>query len=240
MEKSKLERFINKYNLGGSCESVIFKSDGDVLSVRTISDDKNVLAEVSAAGIKFPEGNFPIYDTKKFRSMLGVLEEGLNIKTNTMNEKVTGLNIFDGQTKATFVLADENVIPKVPDLTKIPPMDVTIKLDEKFINTFVKAKGALVDVETFAIMSDGESEDISIVIGYAATNNTNRIQITTKGDKPVKFDAISFSANYLKEILVANKDAANGTLKISSKGLCIASFDVDKYKSTYYLVQIVI
>ena len=47
MEKSKLEKFITKYNLGGSCESVIFKSDGSGLSVRSISGDKNVLGEVS-------------------------------------------------------------------------------------------------------------------------------------------------------------------------------------------------
>ncbi len=46
MEKSKLERFISKYNIGGACESVKFVSNGTEMSVRSISDDKNVLAEI--------------------------------------------------------------------------------------------------------------------------------------------------------------------------------------------------
>ena len=43
MEKSKLEKFVSKYNLGGSCESVLWKSDGTDITVNCISDDKNVL-----------------------------------------------------------------------------------------------------------------------------------------------------------------------------------------------------
>jgi len=237
MEKSKFERFIGKYNLGGACESVTFKSDGDTLSVRTISDDKNVLAEVSVESIKFPEGEFGVYDTKKLRSILSVLDENLTVKTNTSSGKVTGIDLTDGNTKATFVLADQSVIPAVPDLKKMPPVDVTITLDEKFVNTFVKAKNALTEVETFAVMSEGEDKTASVVIGHS-TNNTNRIYITATTNEVTELQPISFSANYLREILSANKDVKNGTLKISSKGLAIASFNADGFTSTYYLVQI--
>ena len=50
--------------------------------------------------------------------------------------------------------------------------------------------------------------------------------------------AISFSAKYLREILVANKDAGTGNLEISSKGISRIVFSVDGITSTYYLVQI--
>jgi hypothetical protein len=237
MEKSKLEKFITKYNLGGSCESVIFKSDGDNLSVRAISDDKNVLGEVTLDAIKFPEGEFGVYETKKLRSILSVLDENLTIKPNVNNGKTTGLNITDGSTKATFVLADSSVIPAVPDLKKLPPMDFTITLDEKFVNTFIKAKGALSEVETFAVLSRGEDKVADVIIGHS-TLNTNRITVTAKTDKAVKMEPISFSANYLREILNANKEVTNGTLQVSSKGLSVAKFDNNGYTSTYYLVQI--
>lgn len=237
MEKTRFEKFITKYNLGGACESVIFKSDGDALSVRTISDDKNVLAEVSVENIQFPEGEFGVYETRKLRSILSVLDETLKIKTNTTNGTTTGLDISDTSTKATFVLADQSVIPAVPDLKKIPPMDLTITLDEKFVTTFIKAKGALSEVDTFSVMSDGSDKTASVVIGYSNLN-TNRINITATTDVVKDLQPISFSANYLREILNANKDAKNGTLKISSKGIAVASFEVDGYKSTYYLVQI--
>lgn len=236
MEKSKFERFIGKYNLGGACESVTLKSDGDTLSVRAISDDKNVLAEVSVKGIKFPEGEFGVYDTKKLRSILSVLDENLTVKTNTSNGKVTGIDLTDGDTKATFVLADQSVIPPVPDLKKIPPIDITITLDEKFVNTFVKASNALSEVETFVVMSEGEDKTASVVIGHSS-NNTNRIYITATTKEVAKLQPTSFSAGYLREILSANKEAKDGILKISSKGLATAVFNVDGV-SSYYLVQI--
>lgn len=237
MEKTKLEKFITKYNLGGSCESVIFKSDGDNLSVRSISDDKNVLGEVSVSSIKFPEGEFGVYETKKLRSILSVLDENLTVKPNVTNGKTTGLNITDGSTKATFVLADASIIPAVPDLKKLPPMDFTITLDEKFVSTFIKAKGALSEVETFAVMSKGEENTAEVVIGHS-TLNTNRITVTAKTDKAVKMEPISFSANYFREILNANKEINTGVLQVSSKGLSVVKFDANGYTSTYYLVQI--
>lgn len=237
MEKSKLEKFITKYNLGGSCESVLFKSDGDTLSVRAISDDKNVLGEISVDDINFPEGEFGVYETKKLRSILSVLDENITIKANITNGKTTGLNITDSSTKATFVLADTSVVPQVPDLKKLPPMDFTITLDEKFVSTFIKAKGALSEVETFAVISDGDDKTATVVIGHS-TLNTNRISITAKTDKSTKIAPINFSANYLREILTANREITTGTLQVSSKGLSVATFEANGFTSKYYLVQI--
>ncbi len=236
MEKSKLEKFITKYNLGGSCEEVIFNSDGNMLSVRVISGDKNVVGEVSLKNIKFPEGEFAVHETKKLRAILSVLDENLTIKPNVNGGKTTGLNITDGNTKATFVLADSSIIPKVPDLKKLPPMDVTITLDEKFISTFIKAKSALSDIDTFAVTSDGKDNVASIIIGHAK-QNTNRITVTATTDKAVKLEPVTFSADHFREILTGNKDIANGTFQVSSKGISIAKFSSGDFASTYYLVH---
>ena len=182
MEKSKLERFISKYNIGGACESVKFVSNGTEMSVRSISDDKNVLAEIISHDMSFPAGEFSIYETKK-----------------------------------------------------LPPMDIEIVLDEKFVNTFARAKGALSEVDTFTVTSDGT--DATVVIGYS-TLNTNRVNIKTTTKSNVKIDPISFSANYLKEVLMSNKEIKDGVLKVSSKGIAVAEFDGEGFTSKYYLVQI--
>jgi hypothetical protein len=237
MEKSKLEKFISKYNLGGSCESVILSSNGNSLSVRSISDDKNVLIEASVDGINFPEGEFGVFDTKKLRSILNVLDETLTVSVIAHNNIVSGLLISDNSTKATFVLADPTVIPVVPALKKIPPMELIIHLDEKFVNTFIKAKSALNDVDTFAVISDGEQSVASVVIGHSSLN-TNRISIAAQIDSPIKMAPINFSANYLREILVANKEIKTGTLEVSSKGIAMVKFSMNEYNTTYYLVQI--
>lgn len=235
MEKLKFERFISKYNIGGACESVKFVSNGTELTVRSISDDKNVLAEVTSHDIKFPTGEFSIYETKKLRSMLGVLNDALTVKPNVKGEKAIGLNISDADTKVSFVLADDSVIPKVPDLKKLPPMDIEIVLDEKFVNTFSRAKGALSEVDTFTVTSDGT--DATVIIGYS-TLNTNRVNIKTTTKSNTKIDPISFSANYLKEILLSNKEIKNGLLRVSSKGIAVAEFDGEGFTTKYFLVQI--
>lgn len=236
MEKSKLEKFITKYNLGGLCESVVFKSDGDTLSVRVVSGDKNLVGEISLKNIKFPQGEFAVYETKKLRAILSVLNDNLSIKPNVNGNKTTGLNITDGDTKATFVLADASIIPPVPDLKKLPPIDFTITLDERFINTFIKAKGAINDVDTFAITSDGNDTNASIIIGHSK-QNTNRITVTASTDKAVKMTPMVFSADNFREILTANKDITGGTFQVSSKGISIAKFSSGDFSATYYLVQ---
>ena len=235
MEKSKLERFILKYNIGGACESVKYVSNGTEMTVRSVSDDKNVLAEVTGHDIGFPEGEFSIYETKKLRSLLGVLGEKLKVAPNTAASKTVGLNLSDSDTKVTFVLADESVIPKVPDLKKLPPVDVEIILDDKFVNTFARAKGALSEVTTFTVMSDGT--DATVVIGYSSSN-TNRVNIKTTTKTNAKIEPISFSADYFKEILLSNKEIKDGILKVSSKGIAVAEFVGEGFTTKYYLVQI--
>jgi len=240
MEKSNFESFVNKYNLGGSCESVLLVTENSKLSTRSISDDKNVLCEVSGPSMGLPDGSFPVYDTAKLRSLLGVLGGNLSVSVTENQSKPTSIKFTDtvSGTVATFVLADANVIPDVPDLKTVPHFDVTISLDKQFVNTFIKAKSALSEIETFTVESESGSENADIVLGYS-TLNTNRIKISaTKTNVDSSIEPISFSANYLREILVANKDSGNGVLEVSSKGISRVVFDNSVVTATYYLVQI--
>jgi hypothetical protein len=124
----------------------------------------------------------------------------------------------------------------VPELKKLPPFDLSILVNDDFIKTYVKAKGAL-DVATFAVISNGKKSEATIVLGHG-TRNTNKVKIKVDTEKAVEMDAIEFSAPYLREILVANKDAEKGKMEISSKGLARLTFQTDDIKSTYYLVQV--
>jgi hypothetical protein len=237
MEKSKFEKFIGKYNLGGSCESVLYNVENSSITTRAISDDKNVLCEVIAPSMGLKDGNYAVYETAKLRSLLGVLGETLSVNVKKSGDKAVGMTFDDSNTEVTFVLADATVIPAVPDLKKLPPFELTIEMDEQFINTFVKAKGALSDVDTFAVMSEGDDKTADVILGFSSLN-TNRVKLKAKTTEATELKATSFSAKYLREILVANKDAKGGKLEISSKGLARTSFNVDNIKSTYYLVQI--
>lgn len=238
MEKSKFEKFINKYNLGGACESVLLTSTSDTLSTRAASGDKNVLCDIQMnTNLGFEDGAYAIYNTGKLKSLLGVVGETLDVSVVTENNVPMALNFDDSNVDVTFALADPTTaIPSVPELKKLPPFDVAILIDEDFIKSYVKAKGAL-DVATFAVVTNGKKAEATIVLGHG-TRNTNKVKIKVATEKAVEMDTIEFSASYLKEILVANKEAQKGRMEISPKGLARIMFDADGIKSTYYLVQI--
>ena len=53
MQKSKLDKFIQKYNLGGNVNSVKWKSSGDALKTSFVTPDKSLLGEVSVSNFGF-------------------------------------------------------------------------------------------------------------------------------------------------------------------------------------------
>jgi hypothetical protein len=181
------------------------------------------------------DATFGVYDTTKLTKMLSVLGNEVDFTIQDIDGKSVSLKFKDKSTSVNYMLADLSVIPNVPDLKQLPDFKSEIKLDSNFISTFIKAKGALSDENNFTFTCKDNKG--TIVLGYSNIN-TNRINIdvdcTCDGDvKP-----ISFSATYLKEILVANKEATDATLKISSQGLAHIHFNIDNYESNYYLVEI--
>ena len=237
MEKQSLNRFVSKYNIAGLVESVKWESKDGSLTTSFISDDKSVLGSVSMKDFDSTDATFGVYDTTKLTKMLSVLGDDIEFSINDIDGKSVSLKFKDGSTSVNYMLADLSVIPNVPDLKQLPDFDTEIKLDSNFISKFIKAKGALADENNFTFTCTGENNG-QIILGYSNIN-TNRIKIdvdcTCKKDK---VDPISFSANFLKEILVANKEATDATLKISSQGLAHIHFEIDNYTSDYYLVEI--
>ena len=235
MEKTRINRFISKYNLAGLVESVKWESKEGSLSTNFISDDKSVLGTVTLSEFDFEDSTFGVYDTTKLTKMLSVLSDDVDFDITKTEDKAISLKFKDGSTSVNYMLADLSVIPNVPDLKQLPDFNITIKLDDTFINRFIRAKSALPDENNFTFTCKNNKG--SIILGYSNIN-TNRIKIDVDCTCDSDIEPISFSANFLKEILVANKEAKDATLKISSDGLAHISFEVDEYKSDYYLVQI--
>jgi hypothetical protein len=229
MQKSKLEGFINRYALGGEIESVVINSNETSLSVSMISDDKSLLGSVNASNITFPDGVYPIYTTSQLKQLLSVLDDDIEVKSGPGY-----VQFSDKATKVNYMLAAESVIPKVPDIKKLPTFDIQISLDSDFVSKFIKSKGALTESDSFTFISkNGVSE---VILGYS-TINTNRISITVNAVVDGDVSPISFSAKYLKQILLANKSSNTALLEISTEGLASVSFDDGEFKSEYFLVQ---
>jgi len=235
MEKQKLNRFVSKYNLAGLVESVKWESKAGSLNTAFISDDKSVLGNVSMTEFEGSDSTLGVYDTTKLTKMLSVLGDGVDFSIQDVDGKAVSLKFKDGSTSVNYMLADLSVIPNVPDLKQLPNFDIKIKLDSNFINKFIRAKGALADENNFTfVCKNGKAQ---IILGHSNIN-TNRISIDVDAECSGDVNPISFSATYLKEILVANKEASDATLNISTQGLSHIHFEIDEYTSDYYLVEI--
>jgi len=235
MEKNRINRFVQRYNLAGLIESVKWDVTDETLETSFISDDKSVLGKVSTTDFNFKNGSYGVYDTTKLTKMLSVLSNDVDVDTVDIDGKTVSLNISDKGTTATYMLADLTVIPAVPDLKQLPDFDVDISIDSTFVTKFNKAKSALSDEKNFTFeCKDGVGK---ITLGHSNVN-TNRISIAVDCKCNGDIDPISFSAEFLKEILNSNRDAKSASLKISTQGLAHLNFEVDSYKSEYYLVQI--
>ena len=233
MQKDKLNRFIQKYNLGGNVNSVKWESKGNKLATKFVTPDKSLLGEVVVDKFGFEGAELGIYQTDQLQKLLNVLTDDINLSLKKVGDKAVSLKVSDNATSVDYVLSDLTIIPQPPNLKHIPDFGTQIKLDSNFINTFIKGKSALSDVDFFTIVNkDG---DLSIVIGYASTN-TNRVNIPVNSISNDIKDSISFNANFFKEILVANKECTEAIFEILTEGLAKLEFKVDDYTSTYFLV----
>ena len=235
MNKQNLLRFIQKYSLGGLIESVAWNAEGNKLSVRFISDDKTLLGEVEYNAFTSNPMNVGIYTTSLLKNMIGILDNDLQLKVEKVGDKAVSLKLASDETETSYQLADLGVIPPVPDLKALPEFTLDIDMSSNMIDKFIKAKGALSDIDTFTVFTEGG--DLKMAIGYSSIS-TNRVTFTCQKNVLVDVKPISFSAKYLKEILTANKEATSAKLKVSTDGLSHVEFQIDDFICRYYLVEI--
>ena len=234
MNKITLDTFIQKYNLGGNVNSVKWNSDGTTLSTKFISGDKSLLGHVELNKQSLPEIlEVGVYDTAQLYKMLGTLSDSIDFELNKVNEQPTNFHFYDKVLSVDYVLAALGVIPDVPDLKSLPEFDTLVSLDSQFINSFIKGKSALADVEHFTVQpSDG---GVEFTIGYSDMNS-NRITLKAQSGAVSITEPITFNANLFKEVLSANKECSKCELQISSKGLAHVEFKVDDFVAKYWLV----
>ena len=234
MQKTKLDRFIQKYNLNGNVNSVKWTSKDDTLATTFVTSDKSLMGSVKVDNVQFDEGDVGVYTTDLLQKLLGVLEDDITLNVSKFGDKAVSLRVKNGTVSVDYTLSDLSVIPDPPTLKRVPEFQTNVKVDSHFIDTFIKGKSALSEAETFTIITGDKPQ---VVIGYASTN-TNRVNIPVETTTNGLTDNISFNANLFRDVLSANKECTSAVLEVSNDGLLRVNFKVDDYDSTYYLVAI--
>ena len=233
MNKITLNTFIQKYNLGGNVNSVKWTSDGSKLSTRFISGDKSLLGVLELDKQSLPAFDVGVYDTAQLQKMLTVLMDKIELTLTEVDGNPVAFHITDANKSADYVLAALGVIPDVPELKKLPDFDTLVTLDAQFMDSFIKGKSALSDVDHFAVKPvDG---GVEFVIGYSDMNS-NRISIKVDSSAVSLEKEINFNANLFSQLLSCNKECSKAELQISSTGLAHIEFKVDDFVAKYWLV----
>ena len=235
MQKAKLNRFIQKYNLGGNVNSVKWKSSGDTLSTSFVTPDKSLLGTVKLDKFPFESSEIGVYQTDQLQKLLNVLGEKIDMDLSTIDGKAIALKVKNDSVSVNYVLSDLSVIADPPALKRLPDFQTKIKLDSNFIDSFIKGKSALSDVDMFAIVKN-KTGGCDVIIGYSSSN-TNRVNIPVECEVCGLTDAVNFNANLFKEVLVANRECRTATLKVANEGLAKIVFNVDNFESEYFMVS---
>ena len=233
MNKQKLTGFIEKYSLGNTIESVPWSITDNTLNTDFVSEDRTLLGNVTLNSFELDDSEVGIYNTTQLQKMISVLSSDITVKLKKADERAIAIDMTDGDVSLNFMLSDLDIIPKAPKLKTLPDTTVVIDIDNDFITKFVRAKNALSESDNFTVVSNGITQ---IILGESDTN-TNKININVKTVANSKLSAISFNANYLKEILAANRDHTTGKMEVCAGGLAILTFSNADYTSKYYLVQ---
>lgn len=243
MKTTTLTQFIAKYNLpSGEVDSAKWKVSADgTMSVRFTSSDETCFGYVETKAVGFPEGEFFIANTMGLRSLLAVLDDDIRVSTK---ENSTGTPIAfviaDATNKINFGLGDIRNARK-NRVANAPIDDAHVlaetKIAPKFIQSFTKARGALKDVDTMTIWSDGKL--VEVIIGYEQRVNSNRATLTTDTIKTTAFKHINFENKYLYDILTATKDIEQGMMQIvqmpGESPFLRASFHNAEFTCTYII-----
>jgi hypothetical protein len=239
MEKIKLNTFIAKYTLGGNVQSVTWEFTDNNLITNFISDDKSLIGSVKLTSVNKPPIKFGVYNTKLLNKMISVLSDTIEIDVDYNGNTPTNIKIYDDSTSVSFMLADLSVIPIVPILKKTPEFQLSIALTKEFSDSFIKAKDALSDTETFTIIQDGSTSKFKVIVGQIGSS-TNKIQLNIEANitEDNDFTSMTFSSKYLKEILSSNKEFNNGMLNISLDGLAEVKFVNSDFECKYYLIEL--
>ena len=237
MKKNFIVENIEKYFLGGLVGGVVWNLDGSKVSINFSTETKDAVGELSF-DLSLPEGKIGIYNTDSLLRLLGITNEDLQLKLQADNTGIVNkLKISDNKFDLDYNLSDATIIQEVPKVQEVD-YDFTFKINDEFINGFLKAHNALEKIKDFTLNTATTKQDenvVEIMLGER-TKHSNKVKFTEPAEFELPSDIIPFSATVFREILSANK-GIEGTMSVSNKGLAKIEFTNKESSVKYFVVR---
>jgi len=237
VKKSHIVSNIQKYFLGGLSKGVIWNIQNNQAVIEFTTETKDTVGKLFF-NIDLDECEIGINNTDALLRLLSITDEELQLELDTKETGLpTKLRIQDKKYDLDYNLSDPKIIEKVPNVQEID-FDFTFKLNDEFINSFLKAHNALEKTNEFTLNTSttpqGENV-VEIVIGERV-RHANKIKFIEPAEFETPSDLLPFSAIVIREILSANK-GSEGIASVSNKGLLKISFNTDESLVEYFVVR---
>ena len=128
MNKQRLTRFIQKYYLNGTVNSVVLNSSSDKLSARFISGDKTLLGELSMDKSQIEDCEIGVYNTEQLSKLLSVLDDDIKVHLKKSEDKAYSIKVSDSSSSVNYMLSDTSIINEPPQLKSVPEFELSIDI----------------------------------------------------------------------------------------------------------------
>lgn len=237
MKKSNIVSNIQKYYLGGLSKGVIWNIQNNQAIINFTTETKDTVGKLFF-NIDLDECEIGINNTDALLRLLSITDEELQLELDTKETGLpTKLRIQDKKYDLDYNLSDPKIIEKVPNVQEID-YDFTFKLNDEFINSFLKAHNALEKTNEFSLntVTTSQGENVVEIIIGERERHANKIKFNEPAEFESPSDLLPFSATVIREILSANK-GSEGTASVSNKGLLKISFNTDESLVEYFVVR---
>jgi len=240
--KSFLERYHLKDNVGNVEIRVREQGGEKELYTKFRSKSGSVKGDVSLSPFDFEECKFGVWQTKKLKQLLSIMDGRFDLELKRKPESMGGgpmaLKLTDDFRTVTFHTAELDVVKHDIDsislkLSKKPPVAVELDVDEEFTNGFTRGMSA-VEEDAFAVRSDGSN--VVFELGWRRHSGGNTVKLRPDVEDPEQVDEMVFRGDIMSHILRANKSDP-GTRRVSPVGMLMVEFTGDRFESNYFFTK---
>jgi hypothetical protein len=240
INKSKLQSIISKYYLNGLVQSVRWLTESGKLSISFVSENKDICGDLICDSSPVENSEIAIFDTAQLNKLISVTNGELLLTLEKQHKIFSKMHIQDMSFNVAYSLADTLLVPKRGVIEFPNNYDVIIDLNSEIVNSFIKAKSALTDINDVLISTE-EDPDKGKVVEFAfgdLNNFSNKIKYIIDENVEIKNELkLPFNSDSFKNILSANKDLESGKLSLTEDGFMKLEFQSEDIKTLYYLVR---
>ena len=237
VNKNTLTSVISKYYLNGLNNQVKWRIKDNQLTVYAGSNGR--VCKVIHNNFNLEDSELGVFDTHKLSKLISITNGDLSISLEKIKAVYTKMHIADLNFDLTYSLADILILGKNTYYEDPEEFEIQIDLTREDIDHLIKAKSALADVNNMLITTttDMDGTNICEIIFGDNTGFSNKITYQLRGNITKGDIQIPFDSDIFKDILSANKDMENGTLKISEVGMLKANFLTEETESEYFIAR---